>query len=417
MLSRLALLAALSYHTCCLQTVGGLLVLPSDDDSPAKIAVNVAALQPSANHETPPAALQRKAASGSGGDAEVLPRKPRVASGGVGNPRLSKEQPPRAVERLAAVFYVLLFAVAPVAKMCQDANAMTPFVAIHATLMLGVFLGSLVLFTHVVEFLAPAHFVGQRCLTIGEAIYFMSVILGTVGYGDIYPANDTGQMIVTVDVMCLVLLYANVLISQGIKMLKELRLIGHDTEDLSAFGASAYHRHHEDLTLPLRRVASSVVLYFASSGMGVLFWHYFPGEGKSWWESLHLTVLTVTTVGLGDVVPSTGMGMLFAAFWIIFGVMSFTIFVGSFAGLLLAATKRSYRALRHPAQDKLLDPQPPAPLQSEYKAVPHDQYEFLKFHILNLNMASAAEVSEIEKAFQAVKPPAADKDTTAVKSS
>merc|ERR1719473_160956 len=108
------------------------------------------------------------------------------------------------------------------------------------------------------------------------------------------------------------------------------------------------------------------MLYFATSGIGVFFYHYYPGEEKSWWESIHLTVITFTTVGLGDIVPATGVGMLFAAFWILFGVMSFTIFVGSFAGLLLAATKRSYRAFRKPAQDKLLGPSFPVHLETEY---------------------------------------------------
>eukprot|EP00929_Paragymnodinium_shiwhaense_P073812 TRINITY_DN37705_c0_g1_i1.p1 TRINITY_DN37705_c0_g1~~TRINITY_DN37705_c0_g1_i1.p1 ORF type:complete len:424 (-),score=78.22 TRINITY_DN37705_c0_g1_i1:245-1516(-) len=387
---------------CCACDVNAILVPVDDGDQ--RDADSQAPQEGAARHSWPTGeVVAKQMASLLGLDEMELASRPfRREDGTVVRPAAWK-QPPRSLERLAALLYVVLFVFAPVAKMCQNAKSVTPFVATHSMLMVSVFLGSLLLFTQVVEFRAPSHFEGRRCLSIGEAIYFMSVILGTVGYGDIYPADNAGQIVVTLDVMFVVLLYANVLISQGIKMLKELNLLEHDTEDLSAFEASP---QQDDVWLPWRRVGQSVMLYLAISTIGVLFFHYFPGENKTWLQSIHMTVITFTTVGLGDIVPATGVGQLFAAFWILFGVMSFTVFVGSFAALLLAATKRSYRAYRHPTQEKLRSTwMPEAEQDDDAKGsmpVILDRYEFLKQSLVKQNLASPSQVREIENSFHAL---------------
>lgn len=55
-------------------------------------------------------------------------------------------------------------------------------------------------------------------------------------------------------------------------------------------------------------------------------------EGLSPWDALYFGIVTVSTVGYGDVVPHTGLGKMFAVLLIIGGT-------GSFLGIVAAATE------------------------------------------------------------------------------
>lgn len=51
---------------------------------------------------------------------------------------------------------------------------------------------------------------------------------------------------------------------------------------------------------------------------GVVFYHRV--EGLSWVDSIYLTVMTLTTVGYGDVSPQTAGGRLFTVFYVLLGI-------------------------------------------------------------------------------------------------
>lgn len=55
-----------------------------------------------------------------------------------------------------------------------------------------------------------------------------------------------------------------------------------------------------------------------SIGGGVVF--YQRVEDLSWVDSLYLTVMTLTTVGYGDVSPQTSGGRLFTVFYVLLGI-------------------------------------------------------------------------------------------------
>merc|ERR1719433_2209514 len=65
------------------------------------------------------------------------------------------------------------------------------------------------LFNQILKF-NSVHFQTQRSLTIVECVYLMSQIITTVGYGDITPANATGQIFVAIYVIFALLIIANV---------------------------------------------------------------------------------------------------------------------------------------------------------------------------------------------------------------
>jgi len=80
-----------------------------------------------------------------------------------------------------------------------------------------------------------------------------------------------------------------------------------------------------------------VLLLLASFtiSIGVLFYHFY--EGWTWIESLYFCVVTLTTVGFGDMAPSTDVSMLFTTVYIIIGLGIFLLFVNTLSAQLIKA--------------------------------------------------------------------------------
>jgi voltage-gated potassium channel len=63
-----------------------------------------------------------------------------------------------------------------------------------------------------------------------------------------------------------------------------------------------------------------VAVFFIA--FGTVFYHFV--EHLKWLDSLYFTVVTLATIGYGDIVPKTDVGKLFTVFYILIGI---TIFV------------------------------------------------------------------------------------------
>lgn len=61
----------------------------------------------------------------------------------------------------------------------------------------------------------------------------------------------------------------------------------------------------------------------------------YPGEGKTWFQAVYMSVITLSTVGFGAFTPNTTGGMVFAAFWMIFGSAALVGVVGAFTQLVV----------------------------------------------------------------------------------
>jgi len=86
-----------------------------------------------------------------------------------------------------------------------------------------------------------------------------------------------------------------------------------------------------------------VAVFFIA--LGTVFYHYI--EHLTWLDSLYFTVVTLATVGYGDIVPKTDLGKLFTIFYIIIGI---TIFV---ALARVVVGRIAYRQLeRHDKKNK-----------------------------------------------------------------
>lgn len=71
------------------------------------------------------------------------------------------------------------------------------------------------------------------------------------------------------------------------------------------------------------RAAAGVSL--AVLATGAIFYHYI--EDMTWLNAFYFCVITLTTIGYGDIVPTTNPGKLFTIFYVIVGVGIIATFV------------------------------------------------------------------------------------------
>lgn len=76
-------------------------------------------------------------------------------------------------------------------------------------------------------------------------------------------------------------------------------------------------------------------------------------EGWSWFESLYMTVITLTTVGFGEVRPLSETGRLFTISLILFGIVTLAATVGALADVLVSGELG--RSLRRRRRNRMID--------------------------------------------------------------
>lgn len=82
------------------------------------------------------------------------------------------------------------------------------------------------------------------------------------------------------------------------------------------------------------RIVAAIAIFMIA--FGTIFYHYI--EKLSYVDSFYFSVITLATVGYGDIVPHTDFGKIFTALYVIAGIG----IIGLFANLLIrrAAAKR-----------------------------------------------------------------------------
>jgi len=74
---------------------------------------------------------------------------------------------------------------------------------------------------------------------------------------------------------------------------------------------------------------SLCILVLIVIGSGTLFYH--SVEGMSWIDALYFCIITLTTVGYGDLSPQTPIGKLFTVVYILVGLGLLAAFIGYIA--------------------------------------------------------------------------------------
>jgi len=325
-------------------------------------------------------------------------------------------QIPVFLQTLVALVWVTMVASLPLVIIKFEGNAITRAQLGLFGVMWVSFLGGIYLFTQIILF-QSIHFKQIRSLTIVEAVYFLSQILTTVGYGDITPAKPRGQVFVglyvlfSLFVIATVLSETSVLIAQSTKKymdqmekaIAQLKSITNqspaemqDPESARGVANAAAVFKASPPTLHYDKIIQSFTMYFALVWVGVAFFTLFPGEGKTLFQAIYMSIITLSTVGFGAFTPVTETGLVFSAFWMLFGSMSLISVVGSFTQL------HEQIKIRERWDPKNIEDEKQAFLNA-LPAEP-DKLDVLKHYILQKGFLSHSEMDAIDNFCKKLNP-------------
>jgi hypothetical protein len=132
----------------------------------------------------------------------------------------------------------------------------------------------------------------------------------------------------------------------------------------------------------------SFSMYLVFAITWILFFHYYPGEEKTWLQAIYMSVITLSTVGFGAFTPNTTWGMVFASFWMLFGSAALVSVVTSFTEYTMKM--QEYERFDPDAIHKSL---------SEFKEKHHNaemtETQFIRFTLIQQGIASEGDVNAI----------------------
>jgi len=303
---------------------------------------------------------------------------------------------------LFAGTWIFMISVLPFVVPILDGKPVTQTQKMVGAAMLGVLFGGLYLFTHIILF-QSSHFDKVRSLTTVECIYFMSQVITTVGYGDITPAKPRGQVFVSLYVLGALFVIA-MLVSQ---IIEHFTMILHQhREKLWGMSPRADGKYNKatvhDLLHPerpsLKSFLTSLISFIIIDILWVVFFTTFPGEDKTVFTAIYMSLITLTTVGFGAITPDTEAGMIFAAFFMIVGSASIVSVIGKFCEFVY----------------KMIDFERFGP-EVKREAVAHlkriakvdgkvTELEFLQFIVLRQDLMTEGEVEGICGVFEGLNP-------------
>lgn len=322
---------------------------------------------------------------------------------------------PVGVEVAVCFVWVMMITSMPLLARYLSGVPFTKTQGILASLMWVAIFGGLYLFTNVILF-QSAHFVQIRPLNIIECIYLMSQVITTVGYGDITPAKGRGQVFVGIYVLLSFFIIAMVvsdmvsLIMASAQKYQE-KLSGSEHVEVNfklkgkAKADTDAKQHGKDKGKPQKVSLKAEAVkpnytplvyafgfYAFFAGTWILFFHLYPGEGKTWFQAIYMSVITLSTVGFGAFTPNTTGGMVFAAFWMIFGSAALVGVVGAFTQVVVDSN--AYERFDEEESGKLLEE-----LKKDgNKSVTETQ--FIRFTLLQKGLCTAEDVDTLLDYFQ-----------------
>jgi len=266
--------------------------------------------------------------------------------------------------------------------------------------MLVVVLGGFYLFTNIILF-QSGHFKRVRPLTVVECIYFMSQVITTVGYGDITPAKIRGQVFVGLYVLGALSVIA-MLISDLTKNAVELaheyktKRIVHTGETPREIPTiNSLFAPEKPSTQPL---LVALGWFFAIDVVWIAFFSLHPGEGKTVFQAIYMSVITLSSVGLGYFTPVTEAGMIFGAFFMLLGTSALVNVISSFTELMVKLNEWEN-----------FNPESKAMAMETLKGLVKTkdevtEAEFFEFALLQTHCVNKNELNDIREAFASLNP-------------
>lgn len=213
----------------------------------------------------------------------------------------------------------------------------------------------------------------RKPYTLIEALYIMAQIITTVGYGDQTPVCPGGMLFTCIYILVAVVVLTSLLTALTEAVVQKQQKVMEDAIKAS-FGIGSSKRVSDsrgprfrtesaiENNVVLPRGWANLLLNFGIWSLcvviGAMFMFLHPDEIKEeeglgkMIKSFYFSIITLTTVGFGDITPSTQEGKLFCALWMLCGVAAFANFVSSFSAVFMAS--RESQRLEKNEGDKIL---------------------------------------------------------------
>lgn len=320
---------------------------------------------------------------------------------------------PVAVDMLLALAWIGCVASSPALMRRWEGEPATKNHLVFGGGALLALLGCLCLFTQVVLF-RSTRFEAVRTLTAIECVYLMSQIVTTVGYGDITPAEPLGKAFVGLTVVASVFaasLFVSEIVSRILAAVSRYkqslvsiadRVLASEY-DVSSGGVSRSPQGAASVVKicgrppKVDRLVNSFAVFAFLALTWALFFRLCPGERKSLAEAAYMSLITLSTVGFGAVVPATDAGRVFAAFWMPLGTAALLSLFGALAEYVVGRAEfERYDAVgsRHAF----------AAFKKDLGGSDPSEVEFMSFALQQRQLCGIEKVEELRRAFKAMGP-------------
>lgn len=241
---------------------------------------------------------------------------------------------------------------------------------------------------------------GGNGLTVEQSIYLMCQILTSVGYGDLTPKSNFGMTFTALHTL-LSGLVVSALVSEAVD-----HFVKNQNAIVDKFVDTLCSDDDPTTESFLERNSNIIkaALYFlVSLAIWVLFFMYYcdgrwddydeetPCEGKSFTKAFYFAVVSLSTVGFGDVTPRTHGGKWFVICGVWFGISAYLNLVGAIADRIQSAKHNLHLQDINP-EDLLA-----ADASNDGEV---DLYEFTRFILTRSEIVSADLFDRIAKNFQ-----------------
>jgi hypothetical protein len=329
----------------------------------------------------------------------------------------SRSHYPFIVQTVLACTWIALIASLPFIIPLIDHQPVTKTQKVIGASMLAVLFGGVYLFTNIIIF-SSVHFEQERPLTVVECIYFMSQVITTVGYGDICPSKIRGQVFVGLYVIGALFIIAMLVsdvtnhVTLAADKYKETLVGGglhgflgnHKCKHEEAAKVSARTRSSSvhQLIAPakpsLKPLLTSLAVFGAIDLVWIIFFSNFPGEEKTMFQAAYMSVITLSSVGLGAFTPLTEEGMIFGSFFMLFGTAALCSCISNFCSLVAKMNEHE----RFTKDSKLKASDHLKQITQGSKTV--TQMQFFEWSVLSQKLMTSSQIQGILTAFDYCNP-------------